>query len=72
MKLLLFLAFVAIVWWLWRKRSRATTAEPAIKPVEQMVRCAQCGVYLPEAESLVAEGRRYCSEAHRLAGDDKA
>ncbi|MGE5385554.1 MAG: PP0621 family protein [Betaproteobacteria bacterium] len=72
MKFLLFLALVAIVWWLWNKRSHATTAEPAMKPVEEMVRCAHCGVYLPEAESIVADGRRYCSEAHRLAGSDPA
>ncbi|MFP4147535.1 MAG: PP0621 family protein [Halorhodospira sp.] len=37
--------------------------------VEEMARCAHCGVYLPRSETLVdRRGRHYCSEAHRRLG----
>jgi len=40
----------------------------AVQP-QAMVRCAQCGVHLAEADALQAtDGRHYCSEPHRLAG----
>lgn len=32
---------------------------------ERMVTCARCGLNLPESDSLSADGRFYCSEAHR-------
>ncbi len=32
---------------------------------EDMVRCAQCGVHIPKSEGLFAEGKVFCSEAHR-------
>lgn len=37
-----------------------------------MVRCVHCGVHLPVSESLLSNGQYYCSEAHRLAHQDKA
>lgn len=34
-----------------------------------MVRCAHCGVHLPQSEALLDEAQRsYCSAAHRGAG----
>ncbi len=37
------------------------------RPGEQnMVRCAQCGVHVPETEAVRDDGRYYCSERHRL------
>lgn len=49
-----------------RKPSRdgQTSAAP---DAEDMVRCAQCGVHLPRSESLLADGRIFCCEAHRRA-----
>ena len=35
-----------------------------------MVRCAHCGIHIPENEALHKDGRAYCSEAHRDAGPD--
>jgi uncharacterized protein len=32
--------------------------------LEDMVQCAQCGVHLPESESVHAHSHFYCSEAH--------
>lgn len=34
-----------------------------------MVACAHCGVHLPSDDAVTdREGRRFCSDAHRLAG----
>jgi len=32
---------------------------------EDMVKCAQCGVHLPQSDSVSEQGQYYCSEAHR-------
>jgi len=42
------------------------------KQTEDMVRCAQCGIHLPKGESILAEGKHFCSEAHRRAHVDSA
>lgn len=74
MKYLLVIAVVGFVLWLMFGRDRGArppqrrrAAAPAA-PVE-MVACAHCGVHLPADEAVAdAAGRRYCGEAHRLAG----
>ena len=36
---------------------------------QKMLACAHCGVHLPQSETTPdGQGRRYCSEAHRVAG----
>ncbi|MBZ8141933.1 hypothetical protein CLD22_18755 [Rubrivivax gelatinosus] len=76
MKYLLVIAVVGFVLWLMFGRGRRPEAPPrprrgaarAPAPVE-MIACAHCGVHLPADESVAdAGGRRFCSEAHRLAG----
>lgn len=54
---------------------RGRTARPPVPgprqralPEQHMVRCAHCGMYVPEAEALGDGDRRYCSQAHRTAG----
>ncbi|MDP4302303.1 PP0621 family protein [Leptothrix discophora] len=54
---------------------RAQPAEvprrPGAKPAEtgRMVRCAHCGLHLPESEAVRgADARDYCSPAHLSAG----
>lgn len=75
---LLLVLLVAVAWLaIGRRRDRRdeSTAPPA--PPRQapqarpatMLACAHCGVHLPGSEALRdAEGRAYCSEAHRLVG----
>lgn len=73
---LLFLALVVvgIVWLL--KRAIAGPGEPeeargAAPAAGELVRCAHCGVNLPQSEAYVAPGaggRQYCSEEHWRAG----
>ena len=51
-------------------QENADNAQP--KQTEDMVRCAQCEIHLPKGESIVAEGKHFCSEAHRRAYADSA
>lgn len=43
----------------------ASDTTPRSGSAENMVRCAQCGLHLPEAEAIAHEGRHFCCEAHR-------
>ncbi len=38
---------------------------------QTMVRCAHCGVHLPELDALADADARYCSEEHRRLGPKK-
>jgi uncharacterized protein len=74
MKYLVVLLVVVLVLWLARAARRTPVARkppPAQRPpaIEDMVRCAHCGVHLPRRDALVGSASGlYCSEAHRLAG----
>jgi len=84
MKYLLVLIVVVLgLWLLMRPRGGGTSAGPGAAPPKkathaakarkaapaEMVACAHCDLRLPQAESLTgADGRPYCSDAHRLAG----
>jgi len=56
------------------KGDRPTPRPPAPPPPttptqEAMVRCAHCGLHLPESDALSdGAGRVFCSPAHRQAG----
>jgi uncharacterized protein len=69
MKYLLLIAFVAVIWWAWRKRSLppGQPPAPAAREPEAMVVCAHCGVHLPKSDSVADRGLHFCSDAHRLA-----
>ncbi len=70
MKYLIWVAIAAIVWWVWSKRKAAERRQqaevtPPPRAAERMVRCATCGVHLPESDALQHAGQHYCSPAHR-------
>lgn len=73
MSKILFFALLgfAIYWWLRDASPSATRPEnipsDAQKP-QQMVACAQCGVHVPESESLSFGNQHYCCEQHRELG----
>ena len=73
MSRLLFLAvIIAIVYWLLRSYRKQLPGEDAApRQAEDMVLCAHCGVHLPKRESIQADGKFYCSEAHRRAHTEK-
>lgn len=68
----------------WQREREASTAEAERRAAEQavprrpgadhsapgrMVRCAHCGLHLPESEAVrSADGRDFCSPAHLSAG----
>ncbi len=70
LKYLLLLGLVAALWWRWRQKKRATVEErpPSVPPVEDIVRCAHCAVYLPRSEALRTAADWYCCPAHERAG----
>ena len=65
-RLLSFVVIIAIVYWLLRSyRKKLPGDDTAPRQAEDMVLCVHCGVHLPKCESIQAEGKFYCSEAHR-------
>ncbi len=64
---LFFLIAVAVVVYLLIKSFRRNTPRQNDTVTENMVRCAQCGVHLPQGESVRAEGENFCCAAHRDA-----
>lgn len=61
------IAVIAVVFWMVTGKARAAARrdrQPEERPVEDMVRCAHCGVFLPRAESVEARGARFCSREH--------
>jgi uncharacterized protein len=62
--LIALIAFAAYLLFKKYKKNLEGDAKPP-KAVEDMVRCAQCGVHLPKQESIESEGRFYCSDEHR-------
>jgi len=70
--LLFALAVYALVWLLKRSFAEPPDAQrgpksPAFSDGE-LVRCEQCGLYLPRAEAHERDDRRYCSEEHARLG----
>ena len=71
-RLLFFVVLCYVVYLLLRREGRRRDQRRTEGPAaEAMVACARCGLYLPVAESLESNGRRYCCQEHlRLdAGD---
>ncbi len=65
-RLLLLIAIAAVVYQL--LRSYRKSMPPQDNPVvEDMVRCAHCGVHVPRSESILAGGNFFCSVEHRNA-----
>ena len=46
-------------------RNANTSAANRLPASEVMVRCAQCGLYLPESDAFKRGDDVYCSPAHR-------
>jgi len=73
-KLFFFLIIAVLVYWIIKTRTpeeteipEDDTAENATpKSLEEMVRCAHCGVHLPRSESVTSQGAFFCSNDHRL------
>jgi len=75
LKYLLWAVVIYLVW-RWFNASQRNKAEGSASPssmsqtkhpdTEAMVKCAQCGVYLPISEALPGSGNQFfCSDSHR-------
>jgi uncharacterized protein len=73
---LLLLGVAALIWLLRRgvdpgsgrrAAERAKRARPA-REVDELVRCAHCGVHLPRVEAQTQNGRQFCSPEHARLG----
>ncbi|MCL2657300.1 MAG: hypothetical protein FWD62_07710 [Betaproteobacteria bacterium] len=74
--ILIVLAFLLGIRWLWRKLLGAAAGKhngPASRraevSAEKVFPCAHCGVHVPESEGVRVNGRFYCSEAHRCLAE---
>jgi len=65
-RLLLFIAVAVLIYLLIRIYRKGKPPKDK-KNVEDMVRCAHCGVHLPKGESIQAEERFFCCAEHRDA-----
>lgn len=73
-RLLLLVALLLVILWALQRgaqgRRRQTRDEtpratdPSSDASRTIVPCAHCGVHLPRAEAIEADGRMYCSHAH--------
>ena len=65
----LFILLLGFLIYLVLKKYFSNLQRPASKarpPVaENMVRCAQCGVNVPQSEAIFSRGQHYCSDEHR-------
>ncbi|MBA4242940.1 Apq12 family protein [Pseudomonas sp. KHPS1] len=66
-RLLFWVAVIFAAIWIWRrfirqpKRPRPSEDKHTAPP---MVRCAHCGVHVPQSQALSQDQRWYCSQAH--------
>jgi uncharacterized protein len=74
MKYLLLIGLILLIFWIFRRpenrRSRMGRM-PATRRPERMVKCARCGVHLPEGESIQEGETHYCCVEHRNTAQDK-
>lgn len=68
MRFLILLVGIAIIYLLLKKyfRNLQQPDKPVRPPAaENMVRCAQCGVNVPQTEAFFSRGEHFCSDEHR-------
>ncbi|MGB9094708.1 MAG: PP0621 family protein [Gallionella sp.] len=65
-RLLMLVAIGAAVYWLLRSYGKEVSRQDH-PVVEDMVRCAHCGVHIPRSEGIASGGKFFCSAGHRDA-----
>lgn len=59
---------IAILYHFARGSGRVTEKKP--RQVDKMVKCRQCGTYIPEQEAIESNGSQYCCEQHRRDAEE--
>jgi len=69
-RLIFWIAVIFAAIWLWRRFKSAARNQPDAPPGDtlKMVRCAQCGLHLPQDRALNSQSQWYCSQAHLEQG----
>lgn len=70
-KILLLVAIGFVVWSAIRVYQRSLNKPPAPprdQTVEDMVKCAHCGVNLPRSEAIYSAGDFFCTSEHKQLG----
>lgn len=68
MRFLILLVGIVIIYLLLKKYFRnLQRPDPLVRPPAalNMVRCAQCGVNVPQTEAFFSRGEHFCSDEHR-------
>ena len=68
MKIILLVLGLALVYWILRTYRRGierAAAPPPAQLSEDMVRFERCGVHLPRSESVLTQGRYFCTSEHQ-------
>ena len=70
------LLIIALVWLAWRLLSKTLlgkrqSTRDNLEAPRRMVRCAQCGLHVPESESVEQQGNHFCSQAHLQVWHDQ-
>lgn len=72
MKYLLVLMVVGVAFWIWRNNRKdalqARQPRQAPRVPQAVVRCAHCGVHVPQTDAVVRNGVSYCCVEHAAAG----
>lgn len=80
LRVILLFAGVAALIWLVRRAFDPSARRPgpdrspdAAKPtgVDELVRCAHCGVHVPRVEARTQDGRHFCSPEHARLGSEE-
>lgn len=66
-RLLFLIAIVVVIYLLIRAFRKNAPREDNKPAVDDMVRCAHCGIHLPKGESVQADGKFFCCSEHRDA-----
>jgi uncharacterized protein len=72
MNLIRLIAVAVIFWLIYRLILTLLnkTRRPEPPPRDgTMVRCEQCDLHIPQEQALIKDGKTYCSEEHRDAGE---
>lgn len=63
-RLIFIVVIIVLVYWLLTSYRRQAPKKEEESKSQDMVSCAYCGMHLPKSESVKAEGKFYCCDAH--------
>ncbi len=64
-RLIFLFVIIAVAYWLLKSYLRQPPQNASPETSEDMVKCSHCGVHLPKSESILSNGKFFCSDAHR-------